>query len=347
MYFSVGIPGRRNLNISREMSTDFRNRIFNVNCNYDFNALALEIFNYQYSKNIVYNEFINNLGKGRSSVEDIDSVSFLPVEFFRSRRVVTGELAMEEIFESSRSTGTEPGRHYINDLGLYEESFMRSFRMFYGDPEDYLIAAILPSYIERKHSSLVYMTDKLIKKSLHPFSGFYRGDNKGLINKLHQARSGKNKILLLGVSFALLDLAEKESPDLSGIIVMETGGMKGRRKEITRAELHTILKNKLNIQSVHSEYGMTELMSQAYSKGDGIFYCPPWMKVVIRDPHDPLSVYSETGRTGGINIIDLANINSCSFLATGDLGKLRADGGFEVLGRFDNSDIRGCNLMAD
>jgi acyl-CoA synthetase (AMP-forming)/AMP-acid ligase II len=191
------------------------------------------------------------------------------------------------------------------------------------------------------------MADKLIKRSLHPLSGFYKENIENLIHAVKKAKEEKQKILLLGVSFALLDLAEKQSPDLSGVIVMETGGMKGRRKELTRSELHTILKERFNVTSIHSEYGMTELMSQAYSKGEGVFYCPPWMKVVIRDPQDPLSLYSETGRTGGINIIDLANVNSCSFIATGDLGKIHDDGGFEVLGRFDNSDIRGCNLLAE
>jgi hypothetical protein len=230
---------------------------------------------------------------------------------------------------------------------LYEESFLKTFNLFYGDPGQYLIAALLPSYIERGSSSLVYMADKLIKKSRHPLSGFYKGNKEDLIIAIKKSKEENQKILLLGVSFALLDLAEKQAPDLSGVIVIETGGMKGRRKELTRQELHKILIEKFNVHSIDSEYGMTELMSQAYSKGNGIFYCPPWMKVMIRDPQDPLSLYSETGKTGGINIVDLANINSCSFISTSDLGRLHDDGGFEVLGRFDNSDIRGCNLMAD
>ncbi|HPT21993.1 MAG TPA: acyltransferase, partial [Bacteroidales bacterium] len=231
------------------------------------------------------------------------------------------------------------------DLSLYEESFSKTFRLFYGDPADYLIAALLPSYTERKGSSLVYMTDSLIRQSHHTLSGFYKESPEDLIRALQGAKEEKQKALLLGVSFALIDLAEKYSPDLSEIIVMETGGMKGRRKELTRTELHSILKNKLNVDTIHSEYGMAELMSQAYSNGNGIFYCPPWMKVVIRDPHDPLSLLTEPGKTGGINIIDLANIYSCSFIATNDLGKLHEDGSFEVLGRFDNSDVRGCNLL--
>jgi hypothetical protein len=251
------------------------------------------------------------------------------------------------VFESSSTTGVIPGKHYVNDLALYRESFLNAFRMFYGDPHDYLITALLPSYTEREGSSLVYMADNLIKRSKHPRSGFYKEDIGELLDVLAEGKKGNYKILLLGVSFALLDLAEKYSPDLSGVIVMETGGMKGRRKELTRAELHTILTARFNIDAVHSEYGMTELLSQAYSKGNGVFYCPPWMKILIRDPQDPLTIYKDKGITGGINIIDLANINSCSFIATSDLGKLHDDGGFEVLGRFDNTDIRGCNLLAE
>ena len=251
------------------------------------------------------------------------------------------------IFESSGTTGVTPGKHFVCDLKLYETSFVKTFRLFYGEPEDYLIIALLPSYTDRVSSSLVYMADKLIKKSHHPGSGFYKGKPDDLLNAIKKGKEEGARILLLGVSFALLDLAENDSPDLSGVIIMETGGMKGRRKELTRAELHGILREKFNVNSIHSEYGMTELMSQAYSSGDGIFYCPPWMKVVIRDPQDPLCLYDQPGKTGGINIIDLANLNSCSFIATGDLGKLHEDGGFEVLGRFDNSDIRGCNLLAE
>jgi hypothetical protein len=230
-------------------------------------------------------------------------------------------------------------------LNLYKESFLKTFHLFYGKPDDYLIAALLPSYVERKGSSLVYMAECLIRESNYNGSGFYKDNSEELISVIKSAKSEKKRVLLLGVTFALLDLAEKLSPDLSDVIVMETGGMKGRRKELTRTELHSILKEKLNVQSVHSEYGMTELLSQAYSKSDGVFNCPPWMKILIRDPLDPLNIYNEPGVTGGINIIDLANLNSCSFISTGDLGKRHQDDGFEVLGRFDNSDIRGCNLL--
>jgi hypothetical protein len=329
------------------MRTNLRERIFNIKSQVDFKKCTLEVFHYQQNKNLIYREFINSLGKNPREVDTIDHIPFLPVEFFRNHQVISGNNRFEKIFESSGTTGTDPGRHFIKDLSLYEESFLKAFRLFYGSPEEYVIAALLPSYTEREGSSLVYMVDKLIKKSQHPLSGFYKDNTEDLILALMKAKEGRMKTLLIGVSFALLDLAETQSPGLSGVVVMETGGMKGRRKELTRLELHAILKEKLNISTIHSEYGMTELLSQAYSRGDGIFYSPPWMKVVIRDPQDPLTIYTGPGPTGGINIIDLANINSCSFIATSDLGKLHGDGGFEVLGRFDNSDIRGCNLLVD
>jgi len=324
-----------------------RERIFRIKNSSDFDDCALRIFNYQFTNNPVYHSFITSLGKKPSEIVSPDDIPFLPVEFFRNHKVTTGNLPVEMIFESSGTTGFLPGKHYINDLSLYEESFLESFRLFYGEPEEFLIAALLPSYTEREGSSLVYMADNLISRTNDPLSGFYKENTSSLLNVIKQRRSEKRKILLLGVSFALLDLAENNAPDLSGVAVMETGGMKGRRKELTRSELHSILKQKFNVSSIHSEYGMTELLSQAYSKGDGVFYSPPWMKVKLRDPQDPLSLFDETGKTGGINIIDLANINSCSFIATGDLGKVHQDGGFEVLGRFDNSDIRGCNLLVE
>jgi len=329
------------------MKTGLRDRIFNIKDQSTFLDAALEVFNYQYDNNTIYLAFIKALGKNRDSVKTFEDIPFLPVEFFRNHKIVTGDLPVEVIFESSGTTGVVPGKHFVNDLSLYEESFLKAFRLFYGDPREYAILALLPSYTEREGSSLVYMADKLIKLSRNAHSGFYKGNNEGLIQKIKDVKKKRQKIFLLGVSFALLDLAEECSPDLSGIIVMETGGMKGRRKEITRQELHSVLKAKLNVSSIHSEFGMTELMSQAYSKANGIFYSPPWMKVVLRDPQDPLSLFTETNKTGGINIIDLANINSCSFISTGDLGRIHDDGGFEVLGRFDNSDIRGCNLMVE
>ena len=326
---------------------DLQKRVFNIKNQEDFCKTALDIFDYQYNNNSVYKTFVNSLRKDRSEISTLYDIPFLPVEFFKSHKIITGNLPGVKIFESSGTTVTTRAKHYISNLYLYEESFLRTFKMFYGNSEEYLIAALLPSYVEREGSSLVYMTEYLINKSKNSLSGFYRNNVEDLITTIIKAKSEKQKILLLGVSFALLDLAEKYSPDLSEVIVMETGGMKGRRKELTRVELHSILKKRFNVAFIHSEYGMTELLSQAYSKSDGIFYCPPWMKIIIRDPLDPLALYKDPVSTGGINIIDLANFNSCSFIATGDLGKLQEDGGFEALGRFDNSDIRGCNLLVE
>lgn len=332
------------------MTTGFqklKEAIFSIESQNDFLNCAMEIFNYQLENNIVYSDFVAGLGRKNTPVKSLYDIPFLPVEFFRNHKVISGTLPVEMIFSSSGTTGVIPGRHLIADLHMYEQSFIRSFGMFYGDPEEYLIAALLPSYTEREGSSLVYMVDILIKLSHDQNSGFYRDNAEELIVTIKKARENGRKVLLLGVSFALLDLAEKHSTDLSGVIIMETGGMKGRRKEITRQELHTTLKERFNVTSIHSEYGMTELLSQAYSKGEGVYYSPPWMKILIRDPQDPLTVYNESGPAGGISIIDLANIDSCSFISTGDLGRLHFDGGFEVLGRFDNSDIRGCNLLVE
>jgi phenylacetate-coenzyme A ligase PaaK-like adenylate-forming protein len=327
------------------MKPDSADRIFKINNERDFVESALEIFHYQADKNPVYRQFIRELSAETKAIDSPEKIPFLPIEFFKKHRIITGNRSPELIFESSGTTGSSVSRHYVTDSGIYEKSFLTSFRMFYGDPADYFIAALLPSYSERKNSSLVYMAEKLIGRSSYPESGFYNDNITELLSNIKSARADNRKIILLGVSFALLDLAENHSPDLSGIIVMETGGMKGRRKEITRGELHATLKKSFNLSEIHSEYGMTELLSQAWSKRDGIYYCPPWMKILIRDPQDPLTIINEPGVTGGINIIDLANIYSCSFVATGDLGRLHEDGGFEVLGRFDNQDIRGCNLL--
>jgi hypothetical protein len=347
MHFPVGASARRIFDISLKMESSFRDKIFLINNQSDFTGIALQVHDYQRNNNIVYRDFAKHLRIPSESITELTEIPFLPVEFFRNHKVITGDKPAEKIFESSGTTGNLTGRHYVCDLDLYSESFVKSFSLFYGNPEDFMIAALLPSYTERENSSLVYMVNELIKKSPNQLSGFYRENEDALIPNIFSARETGIKVLLLGVSFALLDLAESRTPDLSGVIVMETGGMKGRRKEVTRYELHTFLKKGFNVPVIHSEYGMTELMSQAYSKGDGIFYCPPWMKIILRDIQDPLTIFTEPGRTGGINIIDLANIYSCSFIATGDLGRLHEDGGFEVLGRFDNSDIRGCNLMAE
>jgi len=326
---------------------NLKKKVFKIKSQSDFLESALEIFNYQYNNNSIYHHFVKSLGKDPAEISTPYEIPFLPAEFFRNHKITTGDFRVDKIFESSGTTGVSTAKHFVYDLSLYEKSFLKTFRLFYGDPEEYLITALLPSYLEREGSSLVYMADNLIKKSNNRYSGFYKSNISDLLMTIKKAKAEKQNVFLLGVSFALLDLAENESPDLSGVIVMETGGMKGRRKELTRSELHSILKDKLNVTTIHSEYGMTELLSQAYSRGDGIFYCPPWMKVILRDPQDPLTLFTEPARTGGINIIDLANMNSCSFISTGDLGKIQEDGGFEVLGRFDNSDIRGCNLMME
>jgi phenylacetate-coenzyme A ligase PaaK-like adenylate-forming protein len=329
------------------MITELYDSIFKIKSEYDFWELTRSAFDYQSANNRLYKEFVHFLGKDIDQVKTISDIPFLPVEFFRNHRIISGERPVEMIFESSGTTGSTPGKHYVTDLALYEMSFFKSFRLFYGEPGEYLIIALLPSYTERGGSSLVYMADRMIKETKNPLSGFYKDGTDALLSAVEKGKEAGSRILLLGVSFALLDLAERGSYDFSGVTIMETGGMKGRRKELTRSELHGILKEKFNVNTIHSEYGMTELMSQAYSSGDGIFYCPPWMRIVLRDPQDPLTLFTHPGKTGGINIIDLANLNSCSFISTGDLGKLHDDGGFEVLGRFDNSDIRGCNLLAE
>jgi phenylacetate-coenzyme A ligase PaaK-like adenylate-forming protein len=328
------------------MTGDLPYLIFDQKDSGSFSDTALRIFKFQADNNPVYRHFISSLGRTVSGIKNIGDIPFLPMEFFKSQTVAIENQSFETIFESSMTTGDTPSRHFVHDLKLYEKSFQNSFRYFYGDPSEYFIAALLPSYGQRQNSSLIYMMNGLIKKSRRSNSGFYDDNPEDLIRNIKLAKASGQKRILLGVSFALLDLANNYSPDLSGTIVMETGGMKGQSKEITREELHEILKAKLNIESVHSEYGMTELLSQSYSKGNGIFHCPPWMKILIRDPQDPLTVSGEQGKTGGINIIDLANIYSCSFIATSDFGKLHENGSFGISGRFDNSDIRGCNLMA-
>jgi phenylacetate-coenzyme A ligase PaaK-like adenylate-forming protein len=323
-----------------------RNRIFNINSDEQFQEMALEVFLFQAAENPVYKAYLDHLGIQPVSVKTLDEIPFLPVEFFKKHRVVTGDKDHEVIFESSGTTGDSTSNHYVSDLELYQRSFTSTFKLFYGDPTGYCIMALLPAYLERQHSSLVYMANKLIQLSGHPASGFYLDDFKGLIHQLEKLEDEHKPTLLLGVSFALLDLADNFPLDLKNTIVMETGGMKGRREEMTRKELHERLCLEFKLGSIHSEYGMTELLSQAYAKNEGIFHTPPWMKVLIRDPYDPLSLMSRES-SGGINIVDLANLYSCSFITTQDIGKLTPEGGFEVLGRFDNSDIRGCNLMLD
>ena len=318
--------------------------IFSISNSDDFDRQALEIYRFQYFNNPVYRKFCDLLQKDPDQVDSVNKIPFLPVEFFKSHKIVSSEALPQKTFTSSGTTGQTPSRHVVTDVSVYEESFRRGFKYFYGDIEDYAVLALLPSYLEREGSSLVYMVDDLINKSKNEHSGFFLHDLDLLQKKLKYLSEKEQKVLLIGVSFALLDLVEKYQFHLKNTIVMETGGMKGRRKEMIRAELHEVLKRGFGVENIHSEYGMTELLSQAYSFKNGIFECPPWMKILIRDPEDALTLVEE-GKTGGVNIIDLANIYSCSFIATQDLGKDLGSQKWEISGRFDNSDIRGCNLM--
>ena len=319
--------------------------IFNINDHRTFRAAALEVFNYQARHTPVYREYLAALGVDPSTVSEVEQIPFLPVEFFKSHTVMVEWKRAELVFESSGTTGIKPSLHHVADASLYNKSFVSAFQQFYSDPYTYCILALLPAYLERSGSSLVHMMDHLIKDSGHPDSGFYLHNLEELASVLQKRNEDHYPTLLVGVSFALLDLAEQHPMTLGDhIMVMETGGMKGQRKEMVRSELHEQLKSAFGLNAIHSEYGMTELLSQAYSKGEGLFRCPPWMKILVRDPNDPLTLLS-AGQSGGINVIDLANLNSCSFIATGDLGKVHEDGSFEVLGRFDHSDIRGCNLL--
>ena len=319
-------------------------KIFEISTQQEFESIALDVFRFQIEKNPVYRDFCEYLGRTKNKVSSIKEIPFLPIRFFKSKKVVSSKNIEQSIFSSSGTTGQFTSKHYVTDIALYEKSYLKGFECFYGDVSDYCVLALLPSYLERSGSSLIYMVDDLIKKSNHRDSGFYLDEIDVLIEKLIRLDSQGKKVLLIGVSFALLDLVEKHQLNLKNAIVMETGGMKGRRKELIREELHEILKKGFGTKTIHSEYGMTELLSQAYSQGNGIFKTPPWMKILIRDTEDPLTL-QEIGKTGGVNVIDLANINSCSFIATQDLGKKYNDESFEILGRFDNSDIRGCNLM--
>ncbi|WP_418497493.1 acyl transferase [Flagellimonas sp.] len=326
------------------MDTNNFQQIFSISNTTGFEDMALDIFSFQYANNKVYGKYCDHLGKSPTTVSSLSEIPFLPISFFKTHRVVSTKKAPETIFESSGTTQSTTSKHYVPHLTMYEQSFLKGFSTFYGNPEEYCILALLPAYLEREGSSLIHMVNELILRSGHPHSGFYLNNLEELHQKLTELEQKGTKTLLIGVSFALLDLAEQYPLPLKHTIFMETGGMKGRRKELIREELHSILKKAFGVPQIHSEYGMTELLSQAYSDGDGLFRTPPWMKVLARDTEDPLSM-QPTGKTGGINVIDLANAYSCSFIATQDLGKTYPDGSFEILGRFDSSDIRGCNLM--
>jgi phenylacetate-coenzyme A ligase PaaK-like adenylate-forming protein len=325
--------------------------IFTIANQKQFEKIALKVFRFQYENNLVYRDFCNFLKVEKSSVKSLQQIPFLPIQFFKSHEVISSTNPVQETFTSSGTTGMITSKHLVTDVTLYEQSYRNAFSQFYGNIEDYAVLALLPSYLERKGSSLIYMVNDLIQLSNNTNSGFYLHNYDELTSKLIELDSEGQNVLLIGVTYALLDLIEQQNFQLQNTIVIETGGMKGKRKEIIREELHEILCKGFGVSNIHSEYGMTELLSQAYSLGNGIFECPNWMQILIRDTEDALS-YVSTGKTGGINVIDLANINSCSFIATQDLGKKypnnhasRQTGSFEVLGRFDNSDIRGCNLM--
>ena len=315
----------------------------------NFEETALAVFNFQYLQNPVYNQFCKTLHIEPAKINTISKIPFLPIAFFKTHIVTTTQFQAEALFESSGTTQTINSKHLVKDIALYEQSFSAAFRLFYGNLKDWCIIALLPSYLERKNSSLVMMADKLIEQSGHAQSGFYLNELEKLHDTLLQLEKQQQKTLLIGVTFALLDFAEQYPMQLQHTTIMETGGMKGRREELTRQEVHEILCTSFKVNKIHSEYGMTELLSQAYSKGDGIFNCPPWMKIVLREEDDPLSVQVPNNiktLSGAINVIDLANMYSCSFIATDDAGKLHPDESFEVLGRLDNSDIRGCSLLA-
>ncbi len=319
-------------------------KIFQIKDNADFEQLALEIFRFQYANVEVYRTYVDLLRIHPESVDTIGAIPFLPIQFFKTQQIITKGYKPEVEFTSSGTTGSETSRHLVADVNLYKQSFTQGFKSFYGDISNYTILALLPAYLERTGSSLVFMVDDLIRQSGSSESGFYLYQFDELASKLQRLDSEGLKCLLIGVSFALLDLSEQHKLQLRNTIVMETGGMKGRRKEMIREELHTQLKLAYGVGSIHSEYGMTELLSQAYSKGDGLFQCPPWMRVLIRETNDPFSL-APVETTGGINIIDLANIYSCAFIQTQDMGKLHPNGYFEVLGRMDSAPIRGCNLL--
>lgn len=326
----------------------FANPVLEFN-NSDFVHTALEMFSYQYAGNDIYRRFVDTLGVMPESVSNLNQIPFLPIRFFKSHRVVTGDLDVRRIFRSSGTSGSGDSLHHLIDTDIYDRSLMAGFQQHYGDIEDWCILALLPNYLEKGDSSLVYMADQWIRASGHPDSGFYLDQFDRLHETLERLESAGQKTMLLGVTFALLDFSDRYPRRLNHTVVMETGGMKGRRREMIRAEVHDLLKQRWQLDVVHSEYGMTELLSQAYAPADGRFICPHWMRVMLRSEDDPLE---RTGpapckiQTGLVDIIDLANKNSCAFISTDDIGRLHPDGSFEIIGRMDNSDLRGCSLLA-
>lgn len=324
------------------MSCGWIDKVFALT-NAGFESLALDVFRFQYQDNLLYKKYAEALDVALLQITRFNEIPFLPINFFKTHTVQTTPFIAEIVFESSGTTKTFNSRHFIKDVLLYEKSIIRSFELYYGSIKEWCVIGLLPSYLERNNSSLVYMVDKLIQLSDHRQSGFYLYEYEKLFAVLKELEKKKERTLLLGVTFALLDFAGQYSLKLDNTVIMETGGMKGRQKEMIRSEVHHILCNALGVSSIHSEYGMTEILSQAYSPGKGIFHCPPWMKVLVRDEDDPLLI--KTSGIGALNIVDLANIYSCSFIATDDVGKVYDDGSFEVTGRMDRSDLRGCSLL--
>jgi len=321
------------------------NTLIDYHTDESFSEIALQCFHYQYNNNQAYRQYCDLINCDIPNIKNILQIPFLPISFYRSHKIISGNPNIETIFQSSSTTSEVPSMHYVADLLLYKDSILKGFGRALGSITDYAVISVLPSYVERKAASLVYMADYLIKESKNPCSGFYKPDKELFTKHIPKAAKQSQRVLLLGVSFALWDLAEKFPQTLpDNLIMMETGGMKGRRPEITREELHRILCSAFSLSEIYSEYGMTEMLSQAYSTGSGIFQTPHWMKVLVRDIYDPFS-YMAIGKSGAINIIDFANIHSCCFLETSDIGKLHEAGHFEVSGRLDNSQIRGCNLM--
>ncbi|MDR2285072.1 MAG: acyl transferase [Sphingobacterium sp.] len=321
-----------------------RDQVFNIQTAQDFNTTALEIFNFQAQHTPVYRDYIRALRIAPETIVDYRQIPFLPIQFFKTQPVIAENHSPEITFSSSGTTGMITSKHPVPDLRWYTDSFRKAFELFYGDVREIAILALLPAYLEREGSSLIYMVDDLIQSSQQTESGYFLYNHDDLYKRLQDLQQKGTKTILIGVTYALLDFVESYSVDFPELIVMETGGMKGKRKEMVREELHQQLKIGFGVPQIHSEYGMTELLSQGYSYGDGIFQTPPWMKILIRDTNDPLTLLTDR-KTGAINVIDLANYYSCSFIATQDLGKIHPDQSFEILGRFDNADIRGCNLL--
>lgn len=339
------------------MNCELEHKIFSVERS-GFEKLAVEVFHFQYENNSIYRKYCKVIHADIKTIDRLEKIPFLPIQFFKTYPVKTTDFKPQVIFESSGTTSTKPlaegndltgldvhrSTHHIKDISLYRKSFLSTFERFYGPITDLCVIGLLPSYLERQHSSLVFMVNELLQRSQHAQSGFYVHQHRRLKQVLQELEMEKQKTMLIGVTFALLDFAEKYPGPLMHTTVMETGGMKGRRKELTREEVHALLKDAWGLSTIHSEYGMTELLSQAYSSGDGIFCCPPWMRIMIRQEDDPFVIRQDGN--GVINVIDLANIYSCCFIATDDIGKVYPDRGFEVAGRIDNSDIRGCSLMS-